>query len=211
MTRISQNIGIGNLILTALAQDVDSGDRGRFEFYLGLQTSTTTTPEVTVEGSTQYDIDADRGNLTAKLDPYTPGTYELSICARDFGTPSETACALYTIIIEPANNDPPSFELRQGGIIVLVPELTEETVYTSVPVFIIQVIDADDGKFVVYILLSCLFTIVCLQVQLDKLKSQLISIVSIPIFAYLTPPRCKTNKLLTTLKFTWTLRLTENL
>ena len=45
MTRISQNIGIGNLILTALAQDVDSGDRGRFEFYLGLQTSTTTTPE----------------------------------------------------------------------------------------------------------------------------------------------------------------------
>ena len=158
ITRISENHGIGNLILTVEARDVDSGDRGRFEFYLGDQTSTTT--GAFVSGTTQYDIDATTGDLTAKLDPYSPDTYELEVCARDFGVPRQSSCVPYTIIIEPANNSPPSFELRQNGLIVLVPELTEETVYSLAPVFTIQVLDADDGEIFVYILLSSLFTVV---------------------------------------------------
>ena len=169
ITRIPENHGAGNLILTVLAEDVDSGDRGIFEFYLGDQTSTTISGDPGVVGSTQYDLNATTGDLTAKLDSYTPDTYALEVCARDFGTPSLSSCVPYTIIIEPANNNPPTFQLTQVGP-VLIPELTEETLYSSVPVFNIQVLDADLGMIFVYILFSSFF-IVCLQVQLGKLMS----------------------------------------
>ena len=168
ITRIPENHGAGNLILTVLAEDADSGDRGIFEFYLVEQTSTTTGSSVV--GSTQYDLNATTGDLTAKFDSYTPDTYALTVCARDFGTPRLSSCVTYTIIIEPANNNPPTFQLRQDGQIVPIPELTEETLYTSVPVFTIQVVDDDFGTIFVYILFSSFF-IICLQVQLGKLMS----------------------------------------
>ena len=73
----SQKVGVGNLILTAEAEDVDTGERKRFEFSVGELLDSGGN---VLNGSLFVAINATSGVVTAKMDPFVPGKYRLEVC-----------------------------------------------------------------------------------------------------------------------------------
>ena len=125
---VSEDAGVGAVVLTVSATDFDKGANGKVFYSL-------------LDNNMNFAINENNGSISlkSKLDREETSRYELVVEARDGGVPSRTATATVNVAVQDINDNRPKI-----SFIYLDKEGLWENSRPPVPVVLVSVADGDD-------------------------------------------------------------------